>query len=219
MQNKSKSNNRVSRKGAAQTQLVSKSQVRQMIKSAVHEDLEQKWFDTAAAGNSVNSAASLGSITPIPQGNTAVSRVGIDVQPTEVLSQYTWVGSTDVTNLVRMIIFQWHPDNAIDSPSLGEILETSILGVNLGAYEQYSIPSEQKYKILYDRSFSLVNGSSADTLQVTVPMHRIRGKMLPMKFIGATTGTNMLYVLYVSDSSVVPHPTITVFHRVRFLDG
>jgi secreted trypsin-like serine protease len=208
------------RKASSQRKsVVTKQQVRQMIRSANDKGLEEKYLDVAGAAGAISTATGFLSLSTIPQGNTAVSRVGLEVQPESLEVQYTWLGSADSTNLVRVVIFQWHADDAIDPPSASQLFEQGVLGANLNVVEPYSKPNADLHTILYDKTWSLVNGASSTSLQVITPWFKIKKRMRPMKFIGATTGTGMIYAAFVSDSGVVPHPTITHSHRLLFRDA
>lgn len=216
MQKQTNNTNRRSLKGAP-ANLVTKSQVRQMIKSAVDSDDELKWFREESTA-SISTAVAVNSYTPVPQGQTAVSRIGIDVQPVSFDLRMIWLGSADSTNLVRATVFQWHSDDTVDVPTAAKLYDQSILGASLSVVENFNIPSEDKYTILYDKILSLVNGPSSESLQIILDK-KILKKLRPMKFIGATTGTNMIYIALSSDSGAIPHPTITLLTTLRFRDA
>lgn len=150
---------------------------------------------------------------------TLAGSVNLDLE----IVNSTGVGS-DAYNNLRVVIFQWHPNSTpigtsifINGPSGGPDI-----------YSQYNHDLRQQYKILFDRTFRTAgNGQAATSPYTDITSTGLRKFFISLKrankhvqFAGAgTTGTNLLYVALVSDSSATPHPAITYSTKMFWRDG
>lgn len=190
------------------------------VKMIINKNLELKSVDATYGGAA--SAPLAGVITamfPIAQGTGNSQRVGNDVNAS--YTQIQWQGvisSSDPTNELRVIIFQWSLDNASAVPTVADILYTA--GGMAGYNALYNFDNRDKYKILYDRSVFLEAGSVGSSTVSYGPIKlKIPHKTMLFNGGGATTGRYMLYNLICSDSAGIPHPTVNLQSRLVYRDA
>lgn len=126
------------------------------------------------------------------------------------------------TNYCRVIVFQWLMDTQYENPIVGDIL----LGVP-GSYE-YLTPlnpiNSQKYKILMDKRFILVNDCSNQTQKHTFsmmhfPVKKIRFGEDATNGFAANIVKGSIFMILCSDSGAIPHPTYTHNVLMQFSDS
>jgi len=187
-------------------QLVSKKQVKQMIKSSTAKEWNRKYILTNAgtpgSSQSVDATGALISLTTVAQGTTQQTRVGNFARLKEVYGRISmYADSTDIQNTVRVILFAWTDAAA---PTSSDVL------VSASAYHTcyYNLNNLEngKLKILADlREGVNYSGSGPKTISFNKKMN------LPLQW--SSTGsaapiTNAVYVMFVSDSSVATHPYV-----------
>jgi hypothetical protein len=194
-------------------EMVSKTQVKQMVKSMLREVQELKLFVTQTSGVTVDYAGNIVDVSPISQGDSDITRDGDRVQLVEWAFQAA-IYPGDSTNLFRIILFQYTPDSALGTPLVSYVLQTTS---SVNAPITYrSIDFVKSVKILHDRTYS------CDTYHPVVLTNPITIKKFfdrQMQFTGATTRTNGLFLLFISDSSASSHPTIQYYSTIRFTDS
>ncbi len=189
-----------------QAQLVSKKQVKQMIKSSTQKEWNRKYIltnsGTPGSSTSVDATGTIVSLTTVAQGNTQQTRIGNFARLKKIFGRISaYADSTDVQNTVRVILFTW-TDAA--TPTASDIL------VSASAYHTcyYNLNNLEngKLKILEDVRLGVnYSGSGPKTLSFD--------KMCDIPLQWASTGsaapiTNGVYVYFVSDSSVATHPYV-----------
>lgn len=135
-------------------------------------------------------------------------RLGDVLRVKKLWTRWNFVAS-DTTNVMRLIIFKWKPDNAVDAPSTASILESARLGLPaINCISSYiSIPADRKkFTVLLDRCFPLTTSGSNQSVVFT----RTFGvkKLGNVQYNGSATvtGTGLIFYLVVSDSGAVSHP-------------
>lgn len=133
------------------------------------------------------------------------------------------LGSTgDVYNNVRCIIFQYHPNT---TPTIGTVLLTGASGV-IDFLSPYSHDNRQTYKILFDKVFTTVgnNSSASNPYADNVTLYRsykisLKRATKKVQYVaGTTVGTNRFFIILLSDSSLVTHPTVSYTTKVFYRD-
>lgn len=199
-------------KRAAHLSPVQKKQVKRLIGNRQ----EHKYLRNAIVAGTASNVGSLsGAITAIAQGGTVNQREADRAMLTEVELRYSFIAS-DATQTMRIIVFQWKSDNSADPPIVADILD---LASATGTLANYNLSAESnKFKILADRSVAMTLAGDA----ARIGRIRIFGKKLTksLKFnAGATTHDNGVYVLVISDSAVVAHPTYSWESVIRYTDS
>lgn len=131
----------------------------------------------------------------------------------------------DIYNNVRIVILQWHPNDAV-APVVGDIF----LNGNTGAIDfssQYNHDKRQLYTVIFDRNYKTVgNGVNAQQpltsdVQSGLQMSKISTRFLKKQVqynAGTTAGTNQIYLIACSDSAVATHPTLFFAIKTYFRD-
>jgi hypothetical protein len=227
--------NKSAKRRAAGTPALSpkqKQQVRAMLSSQL--ETKQKTFGVNAVA--VTTAGTCYDMTALVQDNTESGRVGDRVQLKSVDFRYTiTVGATgliaaaDQFNTVRVIIFKWRENDAVDSPTTAKLLDviagypTSILLPNRNL--------EHQYKVYYDKTHVVYNTPLWNGAAVAW-YHGVGGTMCtdnhhisgPLGFIefeppAGFQGEGNLYLFVGSDSAFAPNPTITCLANIRYTDA
>jgi len=187
--------------------------VRQEVIRQVRRGAETKVFD-GFTGSTVSSAGSLNTMSVIPLGTSANTRIGNEVDNVsgEITFQST-VGLGDKYNLLRYIVFQWHNDNASLAPVVSSILDVD-LATPYACLNPYAWSGRKEYTILVDVKH--IVDETAE--QICVSKHKYKAKPLTFS-TGLTTGVNMIYLLVISDSNIVPNPAYAYVNRLYFKDG
>lgn len=190
-----------------------KKQVRKMVKNEISKEVEHKYYVASDAGTTADYGGRVDDKTPIPQGDTDVTRDGDTIHLDEIEFRYSTI-LADTTNVFRVILFQWHPTSA---PTIGAILLT--LGSNNGVNSAFTVDYEQQFKILYDRVHYL-NSVAVPQSGVEHVIKIRKGFQKRLQYVaGGTTGSNHIYSAYISDSAAAAHPSINAVMRVRFSDA
>ena len=148
---------------------------------------------------------------PQSQGDNEGERSGSNIYLKSVSIRINAI-CADSTNFVRFIVFQWFPDDTVDSPTSSTILE------NIGSLvSTYSYIDRQKWDILWDKTFSLtLSGNACATAEKMIT--NLRERKAFFNPTSATTGKNQIFLLYYSDSAAVVHPSVNAYALLRYTD-
>lgn len=204
------------------------------VMKIVKKHSELKWFDvvltptTFFAGGSSNQI-----LTNIPQSagaSNASSRIGDEITITSCKIHCWCYYPPDATNdpscLVRVIVYQYKPNDGLLPPNATRLLNVDDSGTpNVNSFQNMNFI--QDYHILYDRTQTLVGATAAGGVdnqtihfRFNVPMSKVK-KTIGYN-AGLTAGTNNLYMAIFSNSSSavgVADPLVALTSRVRFLDA
>lgn len=192
--------------------VVSKGEVKQIVKSMLREVQELKVFIVQGTATSVDYAGFVQDMSAITQGDSDITRDGDRVQLMEWT--FKWVAEVgDTYNLMRVILFQYIPDSNLGTPLVTNIIQTNA-SVN-GPISYKSIDYVKQIYVLYDR---VVHVNTYHPIEInSVVIRKFHDKQ--MQFTGATTRTNGLYFMVISDSAAATHPKINYYSTIRFTDS
>jgi hypothetical protein len=149
----------------------------------------------------------------IVQGNTVYQRVG-DLVYLKRISFRSNFYQSDVVNLMRMIL--------IYSPGIpsGTSLATYLMPGVSGNPDitSFTVPYTRGigFKILFDQTWAMSQNSSVSMIatEFSVPIN------LKTAYVqsSATVASGSLYMFWLSDSSVIPHPALNLNLRLEFMD-
>jgi hypothetical protein len=187
-----------------------KNNIRSIVRSEIVGMKQLKWFDVYSGVTSVSNVPTFVDTTSIASGTNVSQRVGAEILMRTLRISGSWVVG-DPTQLARLVVFKWIPSNSSDVPSLSELTTATGSDAVIGGWLQYK-PS--RFQILHDHLFKL------DTLA-----HPIKDFTFNVRInskldydTGSTTGRNHIYLMYVTDSGVIPTPTIRYSYQVVFND-
>jgi hypothetical protein len=205
MDKKQRKNRKVNSQGVRNS-----NKVRAVVRSEILGLKQLKWFDVYSGTASITNVPVFTDITSVAIGTGVSQRVGAEILARTVRISGSWVVG-DPTQLARFVVFRWIPSNSSDVPSLSELTTATGNDVVIGGWLQYK-PS--RFQILKDKLFKL------DALA-----HPIKDFTFTVKLnsklsfdTGSTTGRNHIYLMYVTDSGVIPTPTIRYSYQLVFND-
>lgn len=166
-------------------------QVKSYVKQAIKSNRITDYYKYSSTSTEITSTMSATPICSITQGDGAQQRIGDVVDIAGIHVKFHIIQDKVSTQLPRILIIQWKPDNAEETPTATELLENP-------TDPQSQITEDKaeraKFTVLYDGFFPLL-GSASNT---SVPKRDfwISGKKVSkIKFEGAQiTGKNMIYL-------------------------
>lgn len=189
----------------------SKRFVRQ-VRHVITKTAEKKYWDTSVTSTPVSASGTVLDLTPIPQGDTDQSRDGDQLTLRSIQGRFQFIAA-DATNICRIIIFQWFIDTTVSgvSPLVDQVIQT--ISNPLASYNH---DGRYNFRILYDRTFSM---DTTDDLTASGRIYIYKGLRRKVQYHGGVTGgKNKIYILYISDSGAITHPSLTYYTRVTFSD-
>lgn len=213
-----------------------KKQVRDIVVGKLNDHVEPKAAILDSSGVSILTTATITDLSTIGQGVTRDDRVGDRLQ----LIKLTWrnkiiastgglLASADAYDTVRVILFRWWDDSAVNPPLLGNILKQGAGGTDY-TVASLNVDDKEQYTILMDETVVVYNTTVYNGTALTVEPGfghvAIQNRTLPLrgdKHIyynnNANTGVGHVYVLYVSDSAFTPHPTMAYALLLEYQDA
>jgi len=211
----------------ASSKQITKSMVRQMINSTLTKIQEVKVSDKGDSG----SAASIDwigftpvDLTNIAQGDTDATRDGdtIILKSVEWSMLYKYNNSSTLGdlkgsgNVVRFILFRWHPLSSDVSPTLAKIIQYT--AVSYAPHAPLNHDGRDQFDILIDKVIVLDGFSKA-----FVNFKGLQKLDSKLQFKASTTdGSGKLYFTCLSDavSGTGPYPTLESYLiRVSYTDS
>lgn len=194
------------------SKVVDKKEVKQIVQSMLRGVQELK-IHIVQSSASVDYNGTIVHLSAVPQGDADIARDGDRIYA--ALLSFRWYATVaDTSNLLRVILFQWIPDNASISPTVANVLQT--VGTTNSPISYKSIDFVKDIKIMYDWTVK-VDTYHLVKLPKPVMIKRFHDKQI--QFTGALTCTNGLYALFISDSAAVTHPTVNYYSTLRFTDS
>lgn len=190
---------------------VQKKQVKRLITGVQ----EVKAIDSTVSGSPSDTGVISRVLTPA-QGDGLSQRSGDQIILKALQFRLSIIGA-DNTNKVRIIFFRWSQDNSIGAnvPTVNGVLQN----IDVMSFYNYTSYKNDRMTILYDRT---VSTTFTDANQVVV-LHTLYGKKLGRKVLefnaASTLGTNQIYMLLISDSVAISHPTVTGYMQLRYTDS
>jgi hypothetical protein len=216
------------------------SQQKKAIRSMIESEIETK-YTTEGLSTTISNAGTFWQVTTLGQGLQGYARVGdrIDVHRIELNYKITapvggLITAADVNDTVRVILFRWKMDDAADPPAVTKILSAPLNAAHSDITQyNYNRDMQEKWSIIYDRTHVVYNQPVYDGTNVVYKPGddhvycsgtlEFKGKQCHGKSInfnaGTNTGEGMIYMLFVSDSSFVPHPSVVASLQVDFTDA
>jgi len=181
---------RSQRKSPKADNLVTKQQVRQMLKNM----RVTKFFNTPITAVSPSWTGAVQQISLPPQGNTESSRVGDNLG--DVVIRFRGAISNSNVHLFRLVFFQWLDINST-TPAIGYILDATRSGTVDFVFAPFAEGSKANYHILYDNLFTVSSSLPQPLIDFKVKCRNI--DMSASSAVYAQTGS--IYVACIQDGS------------------
>lgn len=184
--------------------------------------IESKTADNNNTAFSIdyNGSSSIFSLTNLLTRGTGENQfVGDAISPTRLRLKWA-VQAKDSTNLIRVIITQNIAGGG--TPTVGTLLEAA--GTVNTPLSPYNNDYKGTYKVLFDEFYATCGDASSGYTStshisgdITIPIYKLRKIMF---LTGSTTvSVGGLYVIFVSDSSVVTPPIGQYYSRLYYRDA
>lgn len=148
------------------------------------------------------------------QGITRDTRIGVAIHVKSIDLRANLLVA-DTTNVFRVALIQWHPDNTSDIPASTELLVDILNPTN----SPFIFAENRRFTVIRDKTYTLsVNGGNGVK---HLHWHISKGFRRRLGFLvgaGVTTGINHFYLMFVSDSTVAAHPTVQYTSVVNYTD-
>lgn len=184
---------------------------------------EKKYFIDQVGQQSVISTGNIAaaSLVDVPQGTADTNRDGDQITLTSIQIKYylqiSFTTATELINYVRVIYFQYFPYIGGGAPAVTDILLTADFRA------PYNHDKRFDFHILHDKTHMLTaqaTGVPNDSSIRKEEFYLTKFKRRKVQFTAAgVNGSNKVWILYISDSGVIPHPLIQYYHKTNFKDA
>lgn len=191
-----------------------KAQIGRMLSTKT----ELKTFDfDAKSAQSIDTAGTIFSISEVPQGVTDITRVGDSLLPKRLEIRMLQIGADTPSNTMRILLFRWKMNDASDTPGVSEIFEGGYAGSYV--FSPYNTHNRKRFEVLWDDTVVLnPNVASTTNTQWRTKYFKLAKKPIDYQY-SAVTGQDKIFLLVISDSSAISHPTIQFISRMYFTDS
>lgn len=204
------------RKAAPAKSLATKSYVQKIVR----KEQETKYHDLSLASQPylvAMASTTIVDLCAISQGTQDIQRIGDKIR-LRSLDMRVQILCADSTNVVRFIIFQWHPNTTITAtdPQGSQIIADTATYPFLSNYVH---DYQNQFIVVYDKVWGseLTSDSANRVMHIRPSLKYVRKQV---NYTGATTsGSDKLYLLMVSDSGSATHPSVKVQARIRYDDA
>jgi len=121
--------------------------------------------------------------------------------------------AADTTNLLRIIIYRWHP-SASSAPSATSILQYT--GLQNAPNSPYYHDQRRLFTVIYDHTFPQVLVGDNSNFHIN-KVFKLRPKEISFN-AGTTNGSEKLFMLVISDSGAAPNPGLVGYLRLSYTD-
>jgi len=184
----------------------------------ISKEIETKHIDAAVSNTVSGPTGLLTDMTLVGQGTGDQVRIGDKIKPVSIeIKGQILANSIIDRNLMRIIVFQWHPNSTSPVPVSSDILLYTGSAANC-VISPYQWDTRANFTILHDKTYVLQGNASSNNY-----LHPFHFKVYPKKAIsyiaGSTAGLNKIYCLVLSDSSAINFPSIAYIYQMRYKDA
>ncbi len=193
--------------------VVTKSQVRAMIKGSVSHLVELKLFNVAFAGLSTTTGGTVSPVTQgVEQGDGSGQRDGAQLLLKGVLVRHTLYCNTGISVVQRVIVFVDRMNDGA-TPAVTDVLNTASF------LSPYSIQTVQakRFKILHDECVvSTTTGSNGANVHFWRFKQDMKVSFNGTTNVAASNGRNAVFVLFIGDGT---NGLYSGSYEVHFVDA
>lgn len=157
-------------------------------------------------------------------GGSESQRIGNEIEISHIQFNYR-IDVADTSNVFRVVIFQWFQQSDSNFPTIGDIFMNN--GAGYPYLDMYNYENKKNFKILFDKTHTL-SGNAGNNATI-INHKKWYGAGIPIKkikFLGnSESGFNAnivkgaLYYMFVTDSTVISHPSINMAVRMLYTDA
>jgi len=183
-------------------------EVSKIVQKNFSKRVELKYY-TFGAQPTVNSTIPvITSLSDIAQGDTDITRNGDRLNISRLELRYILkVNSANLipANAVRVIIFQWLPNDGTAAPTVSNILTPDGFSGTYTVLSGHNHDGRDMYRIVYDHTHMVVGTSTIYASNAGIYVDKVVSLAAAIKhfqFNGSTTNaTNKLFVLFLTDAA------------------
>ena len=204
---------------------LTRKDVYEIAHSVVDAKPERKNFDYVNPGLIVPPGTNglIFDLTDLTNGTTDITRIGNEIT-LEYLGLRFFYRQLSTSSMIicnaRVLVFQWYPDTAVDSPAISSILASTnyINGF-------FNRENSGQYKVLYDQRMLLQNEPTSDNFSHLIDISLssdIKGLRKTIHYNdSATTGTNHIFCMIVNDTTDATYRPLTdhIYSRLIYTDS
>lgn len=165
--------------------------VKSYVRKAVKGNRASDYYKYTSTSTEITSTMSATPICSITQGDGAQQRIGDIVDIVGVHCKFHIVQDKTSTQLPRILLIQWKPDNAVEVPTASILFEQPTDPQSVITEDK---AKRSKFRVLYDGFFPLV-GSGNNNIIPRKDFWISGKKISKIRFQGAqVTGRNMIYL-------------------------
>lgn len=181
------------------------------VKKYIARQQEHKYWDVTNSA-AIDFSGVIYDLSLIPQGDTDISRDGDKLMPTSLYLNMK-VEAGDPTNVMRVIVFRWKINSAAYAPTVADIL--AVTGSAYAPMSPYLHDIKSQFTVVKDLTFHVSSYNVFAWYKRTIRLAK-----RTIKYAGGTTSaSDKLYMLVVSDSGTITHPSFTSYTRLNFTDS
>lgn len=183
-----------------------KKAVSTIVKRTVSLSEEKKYLNTTLAGITINNVTWNPYQLLVPsQGDNSTDRLGNKITPFKI-EMRGYINNPLATQVAfRMLLIRWKASNSLTSPATQADRVFDLSTIADAWKSPFSIPNRPTFDVLYDRTMMLTPGSSGNCTDNQCRLISRTFKLSSKKMIfdsdTVTTGTNQIYVIFLSDNS------------------
>jgi hypothetical protein len=202
--------NRPIRRGNKGTSKSASKEIANIVKSIMNQNVEKKWINHSGYNYALSTSSYINDMTDVASGWSSTTRIGNTITIKKFILKVNFVHA-DATNLLRVVVFVWKPNTISDVPIDNEVLTDTTNGVSIRTLLIPDKPS--RFKVLADKVLSVDTYNPQANWELNLNMdHKVQCNS------GATTGSEHIFILAVSDSSAATHPNYSYECDVYFTD-
>jgi len=177
-------------------------------------------FDQTFSAANAGSGATLVTVSAIPQGVAQGDRVGDQINFHDFTFNFQIVQiNADLYSNFRIMFFQWKVNTGLQTPTLADILQNTSA---IGLYSMTNWPLRDQFNILYDEIHGMSGSTTSLTSQSDNAWINLKLSRRPKRRVifnaGATSGSNQIYLLVISDSAIAPFPQYNLATRYFYVN-
>lgn len=166
--------------------------VRSYVRKAIKASKPSDKYNVSSTGTTISTTFVATGLTGISQGDGLRQRVGDLVKPTFMRFKYYLNNTTTNIQLSRIVILQWRPDSAVETPTASTIFQNQTDTQSDFVYDKQA---RAKFRVLSDTW----HGTKPVAVNAVVPTRELK---ISLKSAGtikyadtATTGKNHIYLV------------------------
>jgi hypothetical protein len=184
-------------------------EVSKIVQKNFSKRVELKYYTFGAQPTVTSGAPVITSLSDIAQGDTDITRNGDRLNMIRLELRYIMkvnLSNLIPANIVRVIIFQWLPNDGTAAPTVSNILTPDGFTGTFTVLSAHNHDGRDMYRIVYDHCHVIVGTGTIYSQASGICVDKVVSLAAAIKhvqFNGSTTNaTNKLFVLFLTDATV-----------------